>query len=167
MDKVMIYIDNSNFFKTARQKYPDVRIDYKRLVAFLLNGREKAEVKIYGSERNPPLAEQSNFYKFLRKCGYLITILPLKTVGTKQEEKGVDMALGMDMIMDGFNEHFTCAVLVSGDRDYARLIERVRRECGWRVEVAFFEFGLSEELRLSAEKFISLSEHINEIKIAR
>jgi uncharacterized LabA/DUF88 family protein len=164
MAKVMIYMDNSNFYKTARQKYPQIRIDYRRLVDFLLNGREKAEVKIYGSERNPPLAEQSNFYKFLRKCGYLITILPLKRVGASFEEKGVDIALGMDMLIDGFKNHFDCAVLVSGDRDYARLIERVRRECGWSVEVAFFEFGLSEELRLSAQKFINLSEHIEQIR---
>ena len=163
MSRVMIYIDNSNLFNTVKQKYPGKKIDYQRLVAFLTEGRELADVKIYGSEKNPPLAEQSNFYKFLRKCGYLVTILPLKVSGGRYEEKGVDMALGMDMLMDGFKEHFDCAILVSGDRDYAKLIDRVRRECGWTVEIAFFEFGLSQELRMSAQKYINLTEHLNEI----
>jgi len=164
MSRVMIYIDNSNLFKTARQMDPKLKIDYVKLVNFLLKGRELASVKVYGSERNPPIALQSDFYRFLRSQGFLITVLPLKTSGKSYEEKGVDMALGMDMLIDGFQKHFDCAILVSGDRDYARLIERVRRDCGWSVEVAFFELGLSSELRLSAQKFINLTQNINSIK---
>ena len=164
MSRVMIYIDNSNLFTTARQVDPSLRIDYVKLVELLRDGRELASVKVYGSERYPPIAEQSNFYRYLRSRGYLITILPLKSFGSRFQEKGVDMALGMDMLIDGFQKHFDCAVLVSGDRDYARLVERVRRDCGWSVEVAFFRMGTSSELRLSAQKFITLDDHLAVIR---
>lgn len=164
MSRVMIYIDNSNLFSTARQIEQNLRIDYPKLVQLLLSGRDLASVKVYGSERNPPIAEQSDFYKFLRSQGYLITILQLKKIGARFEEKGVDMALGMDMLIDGFQRHFDCAVLVSGDRDYARLVERVRRDCGWSVEVAFFKIGIATELRLSAQKFIDLTNHLETIR---
>jgi uncharacterized LabA/DUF88 family protein len=160
----MIYIDNSNLFSTARQIDPNLRIDYPKLFHLLLGARDLACVKVYGSEPNPPIAEQSSFYKFLRSQGYLITILPLKKIGKGYEEKGVDMALGMEMLIDGFQKHFDCAILVSGDRDYARLVERVRRDCGWSVEVAFFETGISSELKLSAQKFISLTKNLAVIR---
>lgn len=163
MSRVVIYIDNSNLFSTARRVAPKLRIDYPKLVELLRSGRELANVKVYGSEPNPPIAEQSNFYKFLRSQGYLITILPLKKVGPRFEEKGVDMALGMDMLIDGFQKHFDCAVLVSGDRDYARLVERVRRDCGWSVEVAFFQSSTASELKLSAQKFINLDNNLASI----
>jgi len=70
MSRVMIYIDNSNLFKTARQMDPKLKIDYVKLVNFLLKGRELASVKVYGSERNPPIALQSDFYRFLRSQGF-------------------------------------------------------------------------------------------------
>ena len=164
MSRVMIYIDNSNLYMMAKQIAANLRIDYSKLVNLLLEGRQLASVKVYGSERNPPIAIQSQFYRFLRSKGYLITILPLKNVGKTYEEKGVDMALGMDMLIDGFNKHFDCAILVSGDRDYARLVKRVRRDCGWSVEVAFFEEGLASELRLSAARYINLTKYLNDIK---
>lgn len=164
MSRIVIYIDNSNLFTTARRTDPNLRIDYVKLVNLLLNGRELGNVKVYGSERNPPIAEQSNFYKFLRSQGYLITILQLKKVGARYEEKGVDIALGTDMLIDGFQKHFDCAVLVSGDRDFARLVERIRRDCGWSIEVAFFQGATSVELKLSARKFINLDLHLGDIR---
>lgn len=163
MSRVMIYIDNSNLFTTANQFYSGKKIDYPKLIHILLDDRILADVKIYGSEPDPPIAEQSKFYKFLRAQGYLITILPLKRCSKGFEEKGVDMALGMDMLIDGFKKHFDCAILVSGDRDYARLVEKVRRDCGWSVEVAFFEKGISAELKLSAQKFINLTKNLTDI----
>jgi len=72
-----------------------------------------------------------------------------KTRGSKR----VDISLATDMLSHSSRNNYDIAILIAGDEDYVPLVEAVKLE-GHRVFVWFFEDeGLSESLRISADKF--------------
>lgn len=77
---------------------------------------------------------------------------PVLFRGSKGREKGVDIALTKEMLVNAFNKNFDEGVLIAGDEDYVGLVNEVKRYgpviCG-----AFFEQNLSPELRLSLDRF--------------
>src|SRR5262249_28661329 len=78
-----------------------------------------------------------------------------KKEAQSQRSKGVDITLTKDMLSHAFLGNYSQALLVAGDADYVSLVQEVKR-MGKNVFVAFFSeprFGLSEELRLTADNF--------------
>lgn len=83
-----------------------------------------------------------------------------KPTGTAKS-KGVDITLTKDMLSHAFQGHYDDAVLIAGDGDYVPLVEEVKRQ-GKRVYVGFFDrsgLGLSDDLRLTADRFGDLTPH--------
>lgn len=82
-------------------------------------------------------------------------------------EKGVDIALTKEMLINAFNQNYDHAVLVAGDEDYLGLVAEVKRY-GPTVDGCFFKDGLSKSLRLAFDKFTFLEEQLqgdwNDIK---
>lgn len=71
--------------------------------------------------------------------------------------KGVDIALTREMLSHAFRDNYDAAALVSGDSDYIPLIQEVK-SLGKRVDLWFLPCkGLSEELKLTADSFVDLS----------
>ena len=54
------------------------------------------------------------------------------------EEKGVDVALAVDMLTGAFEDLYDAAVLVSSDGDFKPAVEAVQR-LGKRVEYLYFQ----------------------------
>lgn len=82
--------------------------------------------------------------------------------GKEDKTKGVDIAMATDMLSHAFMGNYDVAVLVAGDKDYLPMVESVKR-LGKLVIVAFFEekgHGLSEDLKLAADCFISLDKDL-------
>jgi uncharacterized LabA/DUF88 family protein len=52
-----------------------------------------------------------------------------------QVEKGVDVALAVDMLTLAFKDRYDVAVLVSSDADYKHAIETIKFETGKQVEL--------------------------------
>jgi len=69
--------------------------------------------------------------------------------------KGVDIGLAKEMLMNAFNQNFDVGWLFAGDEDYVGLVNEVKRY-GQIVNGAFFERGLSDELRIAFDEFILL-----------
>jgi hypothetical protein len=93
------------------------------------------------------------------------------------KSKGVDITLTKDVLSHAFQDHYDDAVIIAGDGDYVPLVEEVKRR-GKRVHLGFFRgegLGLSEELRLAADRFTDLTayflerwrEHIEDLNRAR
>lgn len=74
-------------------------------------------------------------------------------------EKGVDMALGLELITNAFHKNFEIGVLVAGDADYVGLVGEAKRY-GQRIYGAYFEQdpALSKKLRRSFDRFFPLEE---------
>jgi uncharacterized LabA/DUF88 family protein len=71
-------------------------------------------------------------------------------------EKGVDISLTKEMLVNAFNNNFDVAFLIAGDEDYLTLVHEVKRY-GAKIFGAFFDHGLSEELQISFDNFRIIS----------
>jgi uncharacterized LabA/DUF88 family protein len=70
----------------------------------------------------------------------------------------VDIALTKDLLRHAFLGNYDVAVLVAGDGDYVPLVDEVKR-LGKVVYVEFFrQSGLSNNLRLAADRFFEMDE---------
>ncbi len=74
------------------------------------------------------------------------------------KEKGVDISLTKEMLVNAFNNNFDVAFLISGDEDYLTLVNEVKRY-GVKLYGAFFNHGLSDELKLAFDKFNLISKN--------
>ena len=67
-------------------------------------------------------------------------------------EKGVDIALTKEMLVNAFQQNYDIGVLIAGDEDYVGIVNEVKRY-GQVIWGAFFEHGLSPELKYSFDTF--------------
>ena len=68
-------------------------------------------------------------------------------------EKGVDIGLAKEMLVNAFNQNFDIGFLIAGDKDYLELVYEVKRY-GPNIFGGFFKEGLSPELRLAFDFFV-------------
>ncbi len=71
------------------------------------------------------------------------------------KEKGVDIALTKEVLVNAFADNYELCYLVAGDEDYVVLVNEVKRY-GPVIWGAFIREGLSDRLRLSFDEFIIL-----------
>lgn len=71
--------------------------------------------------------------------------------GSRQVEKGVDVGLGLDLVVGAYTDRWDVGVLVSGDGDLARAGHLVA-EMGKRFEVVCCARTLSALLRVEAHE---------------
>lgn len=72
-------------------------------------------------------------------------------------EKGVDIALTKEMLVNAFQQNCDLIVLIAGDEDYVELVEEVKRY-GQKIYGVFFGHGLSEHLRLVFDRFTYINQ---------
>jgi uncharacterized LabA/DUF88 family protein len=85
----------------------------------------------------------------LRECEFEPVLL--KKIGNR--EKGVDLSLAKEMLVNAFNKNFDLGLLVAGDEDYVGIVNEVKRY-GQIINGSFFNSGLSELLKNSFDEFI-------------
>jgi len=71
--------------------------------------------------------------------------------------KAVDIALTTDMLSHAFGNHYSAAVLVTGDGDFLPVVEQVKR-AGKTVIVAAFSNGMNRDLQITADVFFDLTD---------
>ena len=69
-----------------------------------------------------------------------------------------------DTLKFAFMNVYDVCILVSGDNDFAEAVKIVK-DRGIRVEIAAFEHTISRDLKLLADKFISLNEILDKIQV--
>ena len=85
------------------------------------------------------------------KCRPMVTQNCIDCVGDFQEkEKGVDVMIAVDMIDMALKGLYDAAVLVSGDSDFAHMLNLIE-ENGKKAVVASLSYGFSSEIRNSHE----------------
>ena len=78
-------------------------------------------------------------------------------------EKGVDVALAVDLIGMAWEDAYNVAILVSGDSDYVGAVSKVMGK-GRNVEVVSFRNSLSKELKKVCLKVTILDDIWDQIK---
>jgi uncharacterized LabA/DUF88 family protein len=98
-----------------------------------------------------------NTRKALRLLGF--QPLVFKRSADQKKSKGVDVTLTKDLLVNAFHDNYDVAVIIAGDGDYVPVVDELKR-MGRTVYVLFFTEavgGLNEDLRLSCDKFFTLS----------
>ncbi|MSQ32754.1 MAG: NYN domain-containing protein [Dehalococcoidia bacterium] len=152
-DKVVIFIDGSNFYHALEQNCGRADVDFTRFAQRLAGERRIVRIYYYNViqdvSRNPDgYREQQKFLTSLFDTPYLE--VRLGTTRSREGvtvEKGVDVMLAVDLVSYGASHIYDTAIVVSGDADYAYAVQTVKN-MGRLVELAAFESNASKDLLL-------------------
>lgn len=174
MKRVAVFIDGSNFYNGLRDNIGRMDVDFHRFGQKMSELAEGELLRIYYyNARVDPDFDPDNYEKQQRFITHLahtphLTLRLGKLVyyqvrgedsGRKHYavEKGLDVKLAIDLVRLAVNRACEVAVIVSGDKDLAEVVE-YGKEMGLEVVSAFFPRGLSESLATRADKVFYLNE---------
>lgn len=162
--RVYVFIDAANIFYSQRTlKW---RISYERLRAYF--EKECGECKLFvytAQDINRP--QQERFLRMLKSNGYIVRTKPVKKIrishGIYEWKGDFDVEVTMDILIHLAD--YDSLVLLSGDSDFAPVIERVKSQ-GKRVIVMSAKHHISREL-LELAKYINLKKLRAEIELIK
>lgn len=151
-----IYIDGFNFYYGAVKKTPYKWLDYSVLCKLLLPQHQINKIYYFtalvDSRPHDPnkRTRQETYIRALKTIPTLKIVLGSFLTHTTQmplangkgyvdviktQEKGSDVNLAVQMLLDGFKNEYECAVVISNDSDLLRPIQMVIHELGKKVGV--------------------------------
>jgi len=110
------YIDGANLHKGIEEL--GWRLDYKRFRVYLRDKYAAQKAYIFLGF----VAGNSNLYRNLQNWGYTIVFKPTIPDGTGEIKGNCDAELVLQAVSDSYEEQYDKAVLVSGDGDFACLV---------------------------------------------
>lgn len=164
-ERVVIFIDGSNFYHCLKAEFGRTSIDFEKLMAALRGERTLVRTYYYNApvdQTSAPdmYAAQLRFLSKLRMVPYLTVKLGrLERRGNHWVEKGVDVALAVNMLQLAYRNVYDTAILVSGDADFASALEAVK-DLGKHVETAFVRRGCARQLRDVSDRHIVLDANL-------
>ena len=144
-----VYIDGFNFYYGAVKGTPYKWLDFSALCRLLLPHHQIKRIYYFTAlveaRSNDPekRLRQENYLRALRTLpnmkiilgSFLSHVVPMpKADGSgnvdviRTQEKGSDVNLAAQMLLDGFRNDYECAVVVSNDSDLLRPIQMVIRD---------------------------------------
>jgi hypothetical protein len=177
---LFVYVDNSNVWIEGQRLSAvkkglarDVRdattrgifdgswtYDFGRLYQIACpDGAHIGRSKLWGSR--PPAND--SLWDMARKQGFEVQVYDRNAGG---KEKKVDTAIATRMVRDASKfmdaSRGDIAVLVGGDGDFVPAFE-ILKEDDIKLQIVFWEHGLSGELRAMADEFVSLDRHFDHL----
>jgi uncharacterized LabA/DUF88 family protein len=165
-ENVQVFIDHSNLYQAVKSRHPGQHINYNKLAHKLISGRKIVRINMYISTLNPewdpvPSRAQQAFISKLQSQPFVtVKCRPLRYTPDKKRdrEKGIDILLATDMLSQAYFHGYDSLILVSGDGDYAPVLEEIKK-MGKRVENAFLRKDRSDALRRVCDIFIDLDDN--------
>ena len=132
-ERVMIFIDGSNFYHSLTMSFNSAKIDIEKFCEFVVGDDDLVRIFYYTA----PLHQKDNVeaYKSQQKFfSALQRIKRLKLFLGRLErrdnshivEKGVDVKLVVDLLVNAYENKYDKAILVSNDADFVPAIEEVQ-----------------------------------------
>jgi len=165
LERVIVFIDNSNIFKGFR-KY-NIKADYEKLKNFIVRSRELEAIFLYEGAVYPMSPEKKKWYKELTiRSGYIIRTSFDKIASNVATEKKVDINIAIDIISLAYENAYDTAVLLSGDGDFVPVVKKVK-ELNKNMEIWAFRYSLANTLKeeLKPGKIFYLDDILSKIKI--
>jgi uncharacterized LabA/DUF88 family protein len=175
-----VYVDNSNLYiegrrvSAVKEGYEEniqeamrngtfdhgYTISFGKLYQFLCgDGTGIKRAALFGS-RPPP---NDSIWKFAEKAGFT---LHLEDRNAANKEKKIDTGIATMMTKDAYKSadpKNDTLVLVAGDSDYVPTLKALQED-GYKIEVVFWDHA-AYELKNLANKFISLNEHLENLRL--
>lgn len=119
MEKVNIYIDGNNLYRSAKEL--GFSLNYKKLRGWMRQKYNPTNVYLFIGL----VPEQVRLYEYLQNCGYILVFK--RTISVGEKIKGnCDAELVLKTTSDFYEKEFNRAVLVTGDGDFGCLVEFLR-----------------------------------------
>lgn len=140
---------------------PNTRLDYEKLVGAVTLGAELVSKTVYVESRSasPDDYKHRTFLDFFKYNGYKVVTKEVKyfiqSDGTRKGKANFDVEIATDICRQAWRRDCDEVVLVSGDSDFAYLVDMVK-ELNIRVTVVSTKGTVSEELAERADRLILL-----------
>lgn len=165
IERVAVFIDNSNLYKGLKSNYGNVKIDYYKF-GQELTGEERQLMRIYFYTSPYPREINEEIYKNQQRFLSKVKQTPYVEVKlgrlVKRDstivEKGVDIFMAVDMLKYAYSNNYDTAIVVTGDGDFAEAVQAVK-DVGKHVEHAYFRDS-SDALKDASDKFILLEREL-------
>ena len=148
-----VFVDVPNLIYGAERSEQPINVG--KLLDFLSEGRDLVRATAYSPvSDNPqePVAQQKFVAPFV-PYEYRIVTKPLKRFADGSIKGNFDVEMAIDMVT--MAERLDVIAIVSGDADFARVVEVIQGR-GVRVEVAAFQNSTSAEMRAIADHYTEL-----------
>lgn len=152
--RIAIFVDVQNMFYSAKTLYQS-KVDYRKLLDGIVRGRKLVRAIAYVVQKAD--VDQSSFLEALRRSGYEVKEkeLTIRDDGSTKGDWKVEIALDA-MVLE---PKLDCAVLVSGDGDFAPLMQLLGNR-GCRTEIVSFEQSTSNDLQRVSDQFIPIDRDV-------
>ncbi len=116
MEKINIYIDGNNLYRSA--KVLGYEIDYKKFRGWIRQKYNPTNVYLFIGL----VPSRALFYEHLQECGFILVFK--QTISFEGTVKGnCDAELVLKTVSDFYTKTFTSCILITGDGDFGCLIE--------------------------------------------
>lgn len=149
--RVAVFVDNQNMYYSAKNLY-NALIDFSAVLKQALGKRKL--IRAFSYVIKADVGAEKEFFNALEKIGFEVKSKDLQVFYGGNKKGDWDVGLCMDVVRM-INKIDVC-VLVSGDGDYAELVEYAKSQ-GVRVEVIAFSKTASSKLLEVADSFYDLS----------
>ena len=166
--KIVIYIDGSNFYFSAKKTFKQ-KIDIEKICKKFVGINKLIKINYYISpvgDSNPKMyVEQQKFFEKLRKIENLEIIFG-RLEKRKRDgeiyyvEKATDVNLALDLVLDAQADIYDEAYLISNDGDFSVAVEASIKR--FKKQVNYVAIGnnrmISHHLKKVASKTLKINE---------
>ena len=152
--RVGVFVDVQNLYYSARALYGS-KVNFKEVLNAALQGRTLIRALAYVVRTEE--VKKEAFFDALENIGFEIKSKDLQIFVGGAKKGDWDVGIAMDAIE--LAPKIDTAVLVSGDGDFAPLLEHLRRAMGCRVEVVAFGKSASRQLKDTTDYFIDMDKN--------
>lgn len=151
--RVGVFVDGSNMYHSSKSLY-QTNVNFGKIMEQAVAGRRLIRAITYVVKSST--SEEQTFFDALEKQGFEVRTKDLQVFSSGAKKGDWDVGIAIDTI--ALSEKLDVIVLVSGDGDFAALVEYLQVAKGCRVEVMAFAESAAMKLKERADEFIDLSQ---------
>jgi len=148
--RVGVFVDIQNLYYSAKNLHQSY-VNFKNLLKTALGERQLIRAIAYGIRADLP--KQEGFFKALEEAGFEVRLKDLQTFPGGMQKGNWDLGMAVDMLK--LAPKLDVVILVSGDGDFADLLEYLKNHGIWTEVIAFGQ-SASSKLKEKADAFLDI-----------
>ncbi|KKU03929.1 MAG: hypothetical protein UY07_C0053G0003 [Parcubacteria group bacterium GW2011_GWA1_47_8] len=160
MNKINIYIDGNNLYRSAKEL--GYEIDYKKFRGWLRQKYCPTNVYLFIGL----VPSRTSFYEHLQECGFILVFKQTISIGGTVKGN-CDAELVLKTVSDFYTKAFTSCILVIGDGDFGCLVEFLQNSKAVDCVVSPDEKKCSILLKNKNTEITFLNEHYHKFSTER
>ena len=158
--RVGVFIDTQNIYHSAKNLYHS-KVNFGQIVKDAVG--ERSIIRAVAYVITTEAGDEKAFFEALTKMGIETKTKDLQIFGSGAKKADWDVGLAIDAVK--LAPKLDAVILVTGDGDFAPLVEYLQVNQGCRVEVVSFGKSTSTKLREVVDDFYDLDENVGKYLI--